>query len=203
MYILKYKNVHLLLELSPILPLGTISALYDQAIQPGTLKQTWIFTVNAAYNQTFNSFCFLPSQPATLLCNNEALEWARWGLREIQQNTESLSADVCISGSGDGSGVDRRMNRWPWERIGDGGWGWAFSKRIAYSSPSVGEKTHLLHRESIVLARKMIQLALPNTDPSLERLPVKSFWVSTGLTKHIILLFNHVSFAVHHIYCRK
>lgn len=112
---------HLLLELLPILPLGTISASYDQAIQPGTLKQTWIFSVNAAYNQTFNSFCFLPSQPATLLCNNEALEWARWGLREIQQNTESLSADVCISGSGNGSGGDRRMNRWPWERIGDGG----------------------------------------------------------------------------------
>lgn len=136
------KMVHLLLELSPILPLGTISALYDQAIQPGTLKQTWIFSVNAAYNQTFNSFCFLPSQPATLLCNNEALEWARWGLREIQQNTESLSADVCISESGDGSGGDRRMNRWPWKRIGDGGWGggWAFSKRIAYSSPSVGGK---------------------------------------------------------------
>lgn len=40
---------------------------------------------------------------------------------------------------------------------------------------SVGGKTHLLHRESIVLARKMIQLALPDTDPSLERLPVKSF----------------------------
>lgn len=83
--------------------------------------------MNAAYNQTFNSFCFPPSQPATLLCNNDALERTPGGgggverglvvvgrgggcLRKIQQNTETLSADVCISGSEDGSAGDGRMN---------------------------------------------------------------------------------------------
>lgn len=67
-------HLHLELELSALQPLCTTSASCAEAIQPGALKQTWVFSVNAAYNQTFNSFCFPPSQPATLLCNNDTLE---------------------------------------------------------------------------------------------------------------------------------
>lgn len=95
------------------------------------------------------------------------------GSERFSKDTETLSADVCVSGSEDGSVGDRKMNCWPWAKS----WNWGGG----YFTPSVREK-HTF--ESIVLAMNMIQLARPSTYPFLEWMLMKSLeraelWLNT------------------------
>lgn len=82
---------HLLPELSPILPLGTISALYDQAIQPGTLKQTWIFTIRPLIASVF----YPVSQQRCFVITRRSSEHA--GGSERFSKTQSPCQLMCAS----------------------------------------------------------------------------------------------------------
>lgn len=121
------------------------------------------------------------------------------GLRKIQWNTETLSADVCISGSEDGSVGDRRMNRWPWERIWDVGGGDILNEgSIFHSICRGGKNTFAAHREHC-FGNESEPAGAPRHVSFLGKDASEEFGVSTSLTKHIILLFYHISITMHRI----
>lgn len=160
---------------------------------------------NAAYDQTVNSFCFSASQPATLLCNNDTLEWARGGAQEdsVKKKTRSPCRLMCAS-----PGVrmgQEETGGWivdPWWEPETGG-GWAFSTRIVYSTPSVrggsgGECTFAAHREHC-FGGENDPAGAPRYISFLGKDAGKEFGASRALTKHIIPLLHPISITVHRI----
>lgn len=90
-------------------------------------------------------------------------------VKKKKNNTEPLSADVCVS---------RRRREDELLTLGENlrrGRMSIFNKDSVFHSICIGGgNAHLLHTESIVLAVKTIQLAHPGIYPFLERMPVKS-----------------------------